>query len=159
MEETFWKKFKVLFSLGPIHRVIKIWIPSPRRSKIAWFLTSKVSKPRFSSKKPRSWRKVWTKNSEKKFQKFLSVVSIDPVSFQNFHWNHHKWENKTKIARIPNLRGGKLTPTNWPWKSADVVLFYGPPAIRIHMAVFPRKKLFFLSHSVLIQNLWNPLNK
>ena len=42
------KKIKVLFPFGPIDRVIKIWIPCPRRSRIAWFITSKVSKPRFS---------------------------------------------------------------------------------------------------------------
>jgi len=115
MKEKFWKKFKVFFSLEPIDRVIKIWIPCLRRSRIAWLITSKLSKPRFSSKTPRSWRKVWTKNSEKKIQKLLWVVSIDPVDFKNFHWNHQKWENKTEIARTPNLRGGNLTSMNWSW--------------------------------------------
>jgi len=48
---------KVLFSRGLIDQVIKISILCPRRSRIAWFITSKVSKSRFSSKKPRSWRR------------------------------------------------------------------------------------------------------
>jgi len=46
MEEKFWKKF----SLGLIDRVIKILIPCPRRSRIAWFITSIVSSHVFPAK-------------------------------------------------------------------------------------------------------------
>ena len=79
----------------------------------------------------------------KKFQKSLLVVSIAPVSFRNFHWNHHKWENETKVSRITNFRGGKLTLSNWSWKSADVGLLYGPPAITIHRTFFLAINFFF----------------
>jgi len=51
MEEKFWEKFKVLFSLGPINRVIRTCIPCPRRPRINWLITSQVSKPCFFRKK------------------------------------------------------------------------------------------------------------
>ena len=88
-------------------RVIKVWILCPRRSRIACFSV----KTTFFQKKTSFLEKGANEKFWKKFQKFLSIVSIDSVSFKNSHWNHHKWENKTKIA---------------PWKSADVGLFYGP---------------------------------
>ena len=65
MKEKFWKKFHVFLSLRSIDRIIKRWISWPWRPSIACFIIWTVSKSRFLSKKPRSWRRVWTKNSEK----------------------------------------------------------------------------------------------
>jgi len=82
---------------------------------------------------------------KKKIQKFLSVRSIGPLSFKNFHWNDHRWGNETTVARITNFSGGKLTPTNWFWKSANIGWFREPSAIRIHGPFFLARNFFFCS--------------
>ena len=92
MSEKYWKEFQLFLSVKPVIWAIIRWNPLLgtlritycTTSKVLKCTTSKVLKSRFFHFKPRCWRRIWTKNSEKKYQLFLLVK---PIIWAIIRWN------------------------------------------------------------------------